>query len=72
MEKKYLDPKPALKENQDRNTQEHLLEHSANIRLTVLSSFENVFWNIACLLVEEQIDMNPETNKKAEFNEFLR
>ena len=50
-EKKHF--KPTFKPNQDKRAQTLLLEHPGNVGMTVWSSFEKVFLNIASLLVEK-------------------
>ena len=52
-EKKHLNPKPNSKSDQDKRAHILLLEHPENLGLTVWSSFQEVFLDIASLLVEE-------------------
>ena len=52
-EEKHLNPEPTSKPDQDKRSEGVLLEHPENDGLTVWSSFEKVFLDIASLLVQE-------------------
>ena len=70
-EKKHLNSKPTSKPDQNKRAQS-LLEHPENVGLTVWSSFEKVFLDIAFLLFEETNRYaNKDKNKKKTFNVTL-
>ena len=70
-EKKHLNPNPTSKPDQDKRAQVLLLEHPENVGLTVWSSFEKVFLDIASLLVEETNTYANRDKNKPEFNVTL-
>ena len=74
-EEKHLNPKPTSKPDQDKRSEAVLLEHPENDGLTVWSSFEQVFLDIASSLVEETNRYANEDKNKPEFlvtlNEIL-
>ena len=67
----HLNQKSASKPDQDKRTQSLLLEHLENFGLTVWSFFENVFLDIASLLVEETNRYANRDKNRAEFNVTL-
>ena len=66
-----MNPKATFKPDQDKRAQALLLEHSENVGLTVWSSFEEVFLDIASLLVEETNTYANRDKNKPEFNVTL-
>ena len=70
-EKKHFNLKPTSKPDQDKRAQALLLEHLENVELTVWSSFEKVFLDIASVLVEETNRYANRDKNKPEFNVTL-
>ena len=70
-EKKHLNPKPTSKPDQDKRAQALLMEHPENVGLTIWSSFEKVFLDIASLLIEEGNRYANRDKNKPEFNVTL-
>ena len=66
-----MNPNPTSKPDQDKRAQALLLEHPENVGLTVWSSFEKVFLDIASLLVEETNTYANRDKNKPEFNVTL-
>ena len=69
--KKHLNPKPTSKPDQDKRSKALLLEHPENVGLTVWSSFEKVFLDIASLLDEETSRYANRDKNKPEFKVTL-
>ena len=66
--KKHLNTKPTFKAATDKRAQALSLEHPENVGLTIWSSFEKVFLDIASLLVEETKKYDNRDKNKQEFN----
>ena len=67
-----MNSKPTSKPDQNKRAQSLLLEYPENVGLTVWSSFEKVFLDIAFLLFEETNRYaNKDKNKKKTFNVTL-